>query len=143
MHTQTYLATVINSTVKPPLPRPPISGLLCLPDRLSRCCAKPIASKRKQNIQSLEKKLDIIEEIKRGKSQRAVAEYFQVAKSTVSNTWKSRERTDNHVAASAYPKFAKRCCIVRDTHFQKLDKACYLRFQQQCAKGAPVSSPLV
>ena len=103
-----------------------------------------MASKRKQNVLYLEKKLDIIEKIKRGKLQRA-AECFKVAKSTVSDIWKSMhtERIYKHVTVSANPRFAKRSCIVRDAYFQKLDEACYIWFQQQCPKGAPVFGPLV
>ena len=32
---------------------------------------------------------------------------------------------------------------MRDAHFEKLDKACYLWFLQQCSKGAPVSGPVL
>ena len=73
------------------------------------------------------------------------AEYFEVAKSTVNDIWKSREIIDMHVTTSASPRFAKRHCIVRYAHFQKLDEACYnyLWFQQQRVKGALVSVPLV
>ncbi len=41
-----------------------------------------MASKRKRNVVTLEKKLDIIEELKKGKSQRLVAEIHSIPKST-------------------------------------------------------------
>ena len=109
----------------------------------ARIRAETMASKRKRSVMSLEKKLDIIAEVRQGKSQRAVADRFGVAKSTVGDIWKNKEKIETHVTASANPALAKRRCIVRDAHFQKLDEACYLWFQQQRAKGAPVSGPLV
>ena len=102
-----------------------------------------MASKRKRSVMSLEKKLDIITQIRQGRSQRAVADGFGVAKSTVGDIWKNREKIEIHVSASTNPAFAKKRCIVRDAHFHKLDEACYIWFQQQRAKGAPVSGPLL
>ena len=63
-----------------------------------------------------------------------------MAKWTVGDIWKSREKIEI-VLASANRAFAKKRCIVRDAHFHRLDKACYLWFQQQRAKGTPVSGP--
>ena len=96
-----------------------------------------MASKRKRSVMSLEKKLDIITQIRQGRSQRAVADGFGVAKSTVGDIWKNREKIEIHVSAGTNPAFAKKRCIVRDAHFHKLDEACYIWFQQQRAKGAP------
>ena len=102
-----------------------------------------MASKRKRSVMSLEKKLDIITQRRQGRSQRAVADGFGVAKATVGDIWKNREKIEIHVSASTNPAFAKKRCIVRDAHFHKLDEACYIWFQQQRAKGAPVSGPLL
>ena len=41
-----------------------------------------MASKRKRNVLSLERKLDIIAQVRKGKLQRAVAKLFDAAKST-------------------------------------------------------------
>ena len=85
-----------------------------------------MASKRKRSVMSLEKKLDIITQIRQGRSQRAVADGFGVAKSTVGDIWKNREKIEIHVSASTNPAFAKKRCIVRDAHFHKLDLASHL-----------------
>ena len=82
-----------------------------------------MASKRKRSVVSLEKKLDIIAQIREGKSQRLVAEHFGVPYSTVGNIWKSREKIETNVTASSNPAFAKKHCIVRDAHFQSLHEA--------------------
>ena len=124
-------------TVKPPLSGPPIYGHLPLPGRLYvRACASynlarfasgpAMASKRKRSVMSLEKKFDIITQIRQGRSQRAVADGFGVAKSTVGDIWKNREKIEIHVSASTNPAFAKKRCIVRDAHFHKLDLASHL-----------------
>ena len=47
------------------------------------------------------------------------------------------------MTASDNPSFAKKRCIVREPRFDKLDQACYLWFQQQRSKGAPVSGPVL
>ena len=82
-----------------------------------------MASKRERNVLSLERKLDIIAQVRKGKLQRAVAKLFDAAKSTVGDIWKNREKIERHVSASANPAFAKKRCIMRDVHFHKLDEA--------------------
>ena len=52
---------------------------------------------------SLEKKLDIIAELRQGKSQRAVSDRFGVAKLTVGDIWKNKDKIEMHVTASANP----------------------------------------
>ena len=107
----------------------------------ARACTKllaalnTMASKRKHSIMSLKKKLDIIAKVRQGKSQKAVSVRFGVAKSTLGDIWKNKDKIKTHVTARANATFAKRRCIVRDAHFQKLDEACYLWFQQKRAKG--------
>ena len=63
---------------------------------------------------SLEQKLDIIAEVRQGKSQRSVADHFGVAKLTVGDIWQNRDKIEMHVTTSANPAFAKRRCIVKD-----------------------------
>ena len=82
-----------------------------------------MASKRKHNVLSLERKIDIIAQVRKGKLQRAVAKLFDVAKSTVGDIWKNREKIERHVSASANSAFVKKRCIMRDVHFHKLDEA--------------------
>ena len=81
------------------------------------------ATKRKRNVLSLERKLDIIAQVRKGKLQRAVAKLFDAAKSTVGDIWKNTEKIERFVSASANPAFAKKRCIMRDVHFHKLGKA--------------------
>ena len=50
-------------------------------------------STRKWYVLTLEKKIEIIKEIEKGKSQRRVAEILQLPKSTVGDTWKDQERS--------------------------------------------------
>ena len=56
-----------------------------------------MVSKRKRNVLSLERKLDIIAQVRKGKLQRAVAKLFDAAKSTVGDIWKNREKIERHV----------------------------------------------
>ena len=76
-------------------------------------------------------------------SQRLASIQFGVPKSTVEDIWKEREKIETHMSASENPSFAKKRCIVREPHFDKLNQACYLWSQQQRSKGIPVSGPLI
>lgn len=98
---------------------------------------------RKRKVITLEKKLAIISELSKGKSQRFVSDSYTVAKSTIADIWKVREKIMLHVAANDNPSFAKKRCIIKQPHFDKLDKACYMWFMQQRSKGAPVSGPVL
>ena len=103
-----------------------------------------VLGKWKRKFATLETKLKVIEQLEKDKSQRAVAEQFDLAKSTISDIWKDREKIKKHVASCANPKqFAKRRCLVREPLLDDLDKACYLWFLQQRGKGAPVSGPII
>ena len=89
---------------------------------------------------TLEMKIEIIKNLRLGKSQRLVAD---LPKSTVSDIWKIRERILEHVSSSDCPGVAKKRCIVREATFSKVDEACYIWFLQQRSKGAAVSGPIV
>ena len=98
---------------------------------------------RTRKVITLERKLAIIEELKKGKSQRYVSELYQVPKSTVADIWKLKDKIESHVSASDNPSSAKKRCIMKEAQFEALDKASYLWFMQQRSRGAPVSSPLL
>ena len=59
-----------------------------------------MASKRKRSVVTLEVKLQIIAELKEGKSQRLVAELYNIPKSTIADIWKAREKIEMHVSAN-------------------------------------------
>ena len=99
--------------------------------------------KRKRSVLTLERKLEIIAEVKKGKSVRLVAGQFDVPKSTVSDIWKGREKIESFVSASECPSLTKKRCIVRDPNYEKLDQACHVWFLQQRSKGAPISGPVL
>ena len=110
--------------------------------KISSCimASKPARSRR---VITLERKLAIINEIKKGKSQMYVSELFEVPKSTIADIWKLRVKIEDHVSSSDNPSFAKKRCIMKEAQFETLDKACYIWFLQQRSKGAPVSGPLL
>ena len=56
--------------------------------------------KRKRSVLTLEKKLEIIAELRKGKSQRLALMQFGVPKSTVRDVWKDRDKIEAHVSAS-------------------------------------------
>ena len=75
------------------------------------------------SVLSLEKKIEIIREIEKGKSQHRVAEIFELPKSTIEDIWKDREKISWDVFGAEDPTVAKRRCIVRESQFPLLDDA--------------------
>ena len=60
-------------------------------------------TRRKRSVLTLEKKLEIIGELKKGKSLRCVSGLYDVPKSTVvshCDIWKDREKIEKHMTAS-------------------------------------------
>ena len=93
---------------------------------------------------TLGKKLEIVQSPEKGASQRVVGEKFGVAKSTIADIWKDRQKISNTVSASDSPAFAnKKRCIIRHAKFDLVDEACWKWFCQQRSRGAPVSGVLL
>ena len=61
--------------------------------------------KRKRKVGTLEKKLNIIGELKKGKFQRLVASDIEIPKFTIADILKDREKIEAHVSASDKPSF--------------------------------------
>ncbi len=104
----------------------------------------PVAGKRKRAVLTLEKKFNIVKELEKGISQRAVGEKFGVAKSTVADIWKDRAKLSAAASSSESPAYSyKKHCIVCPPKFQLVDEACWKWFSQQRSKGAPISGVLL
>ena len=97
-----------------------------------------------RSVLTLEKNLEIIGELKKGKSVRCVSRLYDVPnKSTVGDIWKDREKIEKHMTTGYCPSLAKKRCIVRNVNFEKLDQACHVWCLQHRSKGAPLSGPLL
>jgi len=94
-------------------------------------------------VLSLDTKLQIIADLQQGKSQRFTAEKFEVAKSTVCDIWKDRQKIQDCVSSSDSPVLAKKRCIIRDPKYELVDSACWQWFCQQRSRGAPVTGVLL
>ena len=71
-----------------------------------------ILGKRKRAVLMLGKKLEIVQSLETGALQKVVGEKFGVAKSTIADIWKDRQKISDIISASESPAFAnrKRCC---------------------------------
>ena len=87
------------------------------------------AEQKKVKVISLEKKLDNVRELQKGKSRRAVAFIFEIPKSTIANMF----------LPAKIRHLQKIRCIIREPQYDKLDRACYMWFMQHRSKGAPMS----
>ena len=106
--------------------------------------APRVGSKRKRAVLTLEKKLQVLKELDKGLSQRLVGEKQGIAKSTVADIWKDREKIITAIASSESPALAnKKRCIIRLPKYDLVDEACWKWFCQQRSKGAPVSGVLL
>ena len=72
-----------------------------------------MGEKRCHKVVTLEKKLEIISELKKGKSQRLISTEYNIPKSTVADIWKVREKIERHVLTNDSPSYAKKRCIVK------------------------------
>ena len=104
---------------------------------------KSVGKKHCHRVVTLEKKLEIISQLKKVKSQRFVSSLFDIPKSTVADVWKARDKIERHVSASDNPSFAKKRCIVKEANLRSWTKQFYTWFIQQRSKGAPVPGPLL
>ena len=103
-----------------------------------------ILRKRKRAVLTLRKKLEIVQYLEKGASQKVVGEKFGVAKSIVADIWKDRQKISDAVSASESPAFAnKKRCIIRHAKFDLVDEACWKWFCQQRSRGTPVSGVLL
>ena len=87
--------------------------------------------------------MEIVRELQNGHSQRAIAEKDGVAKSTVGDIWKYRQKINDCISSSESLMYAKKRCVVREPKFDLIDSACWKWFCQQRAKGATVSGVLL
>ena len=76
-------------------------------------------SKQRPSVLTLEKKIEIIRKIEKGKFQRRVAEIFEWPKSTVGDIWKDQLTCLMQMT----PTVAKLQCIVHGSQFRLLDDA--------------------
>ena len=74
-------------------------------------------------VLTLETKLDIIRALEKGSSHRVVGRKFGVAKSTVADIWKTRQKISDSIAASE-SSYAKKQCIVCEAKYNLVDDAC-------------------
>ena len=103
-----------------------------------------ILGKRKRAVRTLGKKLEIVHSLEKGASQRVVCKKFAVAKSTVTDIWKDRQKISDAVSASESPTFAnKKHCIIRHAKIDLVDKTCWKWFCQQRSRSVPVSGVLL
>ena len=114
-------------------------GHTCIPDTLRVGChydkgqsiwaiacgeMAAVPQKRKCCVLTLQTKLEIMQVLQNSNSQRLVGKKFCVAKSTVADIWKHRKKISDSTVASESTLYTKKRCIIRDTKYNLVDKAC-------------------
>ena len=75
------------------------------------------APKRKRCAITIEQKLEIIAELSKGKSQRVVADIFKVAKSTINDICRDKEKIKRYITINDNPTLVKKRCIIEKIQF--------------------------
>lgn len=107
---------------------------------------KPSTStgKRKRDVLTIEKKLEIIREIKKGSSASSLSVQFGVPRTTISDLKKNADDIIQFAtrmeSLDGRPKKRK---TMRSAKNEALDDALYLWFAQKRSEGIPLSGPLV
>lgn len=91
--------------------------------------------KRKRIVLTIEEKLRVCDEVRKGKPLSTVAKEVGVGKSTVHDIVKSYEKLKSFQGEVQEAESLKKRRIVRRADLDKLDKAVYLWFVQQRCQG--------
>ncbi|PRD35589.1 UNVERIFIED_CONTAM: Jerky-like protein [Trichonephila clavipes] len=100
-------------------------------------------SKRKRQVLNIETKLEILNRLAKGDSGAALAQFYNVGKSTISDIKKSRETILNFASKLDSEDGSKKRKTMREANDVALDRALYLWFSQRRSKGDPISGPLL
>lgn len=100
--------------------------------------------KRKRNVLSLEKKLQIIAELKKGTTAVALSNKFGVPRTTINDLKKNGNEIEKYASQmESMDGRMKQRKTMKGAANEALDKALYLWFAQKRSEGIPLSGPIV
>lgn len=101
-------------------------------------------TKRKRNVLTLEKKLEIVNALKKGVSASALSVQFDVPRTTINDIKKQSEEiikfASQMESQDGRPKQRK---VMKKAYNEVLDTALYLWFVQKRSEGIPLSGPII
>lgn len=100
--------------------------------------------KRKRNVLTFEKKLEIIREIKKGVSAVALSTQFGVPRTTINDLKKNADEIERFASQmESMDGRSKKRKTMKKAANEALDTALYLWFVQKRSEGVPLSGPIV
>lgn len=113
-------------------------------DRASSQSASSSGTRRTRNVLTIEKKLEIIDKLKKGATATALSNQYGIPRQTISDLKKNAD--DIQKFASQMESFAgssKKRKTMRKATNETVDMAVYLWFTQKRAEGIPISGPIL
>lgn len=100
--------------------------------------------KRKRNVLTLEKKLEIIEHLKKGATAVGLSVQFDVPRTTINDIKKNADEIVKYTSQmESYDGRVKKRKTMKKPANEALDNALYLWFIQKRSEGIPLSGPIV
>lgn len=100
-----------------------------------------MTSKRKHVTLDLRQKLEVLDKLNRGSSQKAIAAEYNVGRATIYDI-KKKEDVIRQYASQMESELGQRKAM-RKSENEELDAAVYRWFIQQRSKGIPISGPII
>jgi len=105
--------------------------------------SSPSTSKRKRNVLTVEKKIEILGKLDKGETSSSLATFYNVGKATISDIKKNRESITSFVSTMDSADGAKKRKVMMDARDTNLDAALSTWFTQKRSLGEPISGPLL
>lgn len=101
-----------------------------------------MAGKRKRVVLTIKDKLDIIKKLEDGGSSKQLAGVYGIGETTVRDIRKNKEKLITYASSSDSSSLLAKRKSMKPSMYEELDRAMLEWFNQQRARGRPVSGPL-
>lgn len=101
------------------------------------------SGKRKREVLTLERKLEIIGELRKGATAVSLSERFKVPRTTINDLKKNADEIEKFASEMESLEIGKRRKTMKTATNEKLDEAVYLWFMQKRCEGIPLSGPII
>lgn len=105
--------------------------------------SSPSTSKRKRNVLTVEKKLEILTKLDKGETHASLSLFYGVGKTTITDIKKNRDALQIFASTMDSGDGVKKRKVMKNAKDQKLDDAVSTWFTQRRNLGEPISGPLL
>lgn len=101
------------------------------------------ATKRKREVLTIEKKLEIILELEKGSTATGLSAKHGISRTTINDIKKNAEEIKRFASQMESDSGAKKRKTMRKATNESLDEALFLWFLQKRSEGVPISGPIL